>query len=181
MVHFDTWATEGTSEAGEAAKAEKLFSVIVKAREAHEGAAGSTSVFLDLCFAVQFSLYRFWGRISVMHYMDCSAGGGEESNTAEKSAEQLSTAHHQNIPEASADEGGFSCNPKVPSCRGRRRMRKYGQFIFVDLAGSERLKATGTQGAVGVSESCAINRSLFALGRVLNAVSETSQGRQQKV
>lgn len=60
-------------------------------------------------------------------------------------------------------------------------MRKYGQFIFVDLAGSERLKATGTQGTDGVSESCAINRSLFALGRVLNAVSENSQGRQQQV
>ena len=60
-------------------------------------------------------------------------------------------------------------------------MRKYGQFILVDLAGSERLKATGTEDATGMSESCAINRSLFALGRVLNAVSETSQGRQRKV
>jgi hypothetical protein len=60
-------------------------------------------------------------------------------------------------------------------------MKKYGQFIFVDLAGSEKLKASGTEGDVGVSETCAINRSLFALGRVLHAVSESSQGRNQKV
>lgn len=39
IVHFDTWAKAGSSEAGEAAQAEELFSVIVKAREAHEGAA----------------------------------------------------------------------------------------------------------------------------------------------
>jgi hypothetical protein len=38
-VHYDSWAAEGTSEAGEADKAEQLFRVIVKAREAHNGAA----------------------------------------------------------------------------------------------------------------------------------------------
>lgn len=42
IVHFDTWAKEGTSEAGEAAKAEQLFSVISKAREAHGGPATTT-------------------------------------------------------------------------------------------------------------------------------------------
>lgn len=120
--------------------------------------------------------------------MQCIAGATGPSSSAEPQI----AVHDQHAPEAGAAEESCSgqnpenhCSAQTPvhSCArpGRRRIRKYGQFIFVDLAGSERLKATGTQGSVGVAESCAINRSLFALGRVLTAVSETSQGRQQQV
>jgi hypothetical protein len=42
---------------------------------------------------------------------------------------------------------------------------RYGKITFVDLAGSERLQQTESEGAMR-AESGAINKSLFALGKV---------------
>eukprot|EP00232_Nephroselmis_pyriformis_P019793 CAMPEP_0182887266 /NCGR_PEP_ID=MMETSP0034_2-20130328/20720_1 /TAXON_ID=156128 /ORGANISM="Nephroselmis pyriformis, Strain CCMP717" /LENGTH=441 /DNA_ID=CAMNT_0025020625 /DNA_START=24 /DNA_END=1345 /DNA_ORIENTATION=+ len=48
-------------------------------------------------------------------------------------------------------------------------MKRYGRICFVDLAGSERLKETAT---VNAAETGNINKSLFALGKVISALSE---------
>jgi Kinesin motor domain len=124
----------------------------------------------------------------LLFYSGVSSPG--ERPSAPANSEQQCADHHKQVPEAGAIEGTLDCNPANSNAKSsehssvrpqRRRMKKYGQFIFVDLAGSERLNASGTEGDVGISESCAINRSLFALGRVLHAVSEASQGRNQRV
>lgn len=47
---------------------------------------------------------------------------------------------------------------------------RYGKIAFVDLAGSERLKASGSSG----EDSMSINRSLFALGNVIEKLSAQS-------
>jgi kinesin family protein 5 len=47
-----------------------------------------------------------------------------------------------------------------------------GRLVLVDLAGSETNRATGTAGAA-LREAAAINKSLSALGNVINALSET--------
>lgn len=129
--HFDSWAAAGSAEAGEAAKAEKLFSLLKRARKAHASATGG-------------------------------AGRSQSGN-------------------GTIEEPTPVAVPSNPTLRVKRRMRKYGQLVFVDLAGSERLKATGSHQGEGMNESCSINRSLFALGRVLHALSENSRGRQQPV
>lgn len=129
--HFDSWAAEGSAEAGEAAKAEKLFGILKRARQAHAHATNDTVAKVPCDVSV-------------------------------------------------AETGAVF----VPSCterRAKRRVRKYGQLIFVDLAGSERLKSTGSHQGEGMNESCAINRSLFALGRVLFALSERSKGKNRPV
>eukprot|EP00667_Euglena_gracilis_P001041 EG_transcript_1041 len=51
---------------------------------------------------------------------------------------------------------------------------------LVDLAGSERQKATGVVGKQ-LKEGCHINKSLSALGCVINALVEVSQGRARHV
>eukprot|EP01138_Halocafeteria_seosinensis_P012701 gb/GECG01012977.1/.p1 GENE.gb/GECG01012977.1/~~gb/GECG01012977.1/.p1 ORF type:complete len:1054 (+),score=126.95 gb/GECG01012977.1/:1-3162(+) len=48
---------------------------------------------------------------------------------------------------------------------------KTSKIVFVDLAGSERLKSTQSTGE-GLKETTNINRSLFALGNVISALSE---------
>jgi hypothetical protein len=60
-----------------------------------------------------------------------------------------------------------------------RRMKRYGRFVLVDLAGSERLKETERTCSESLSESCAINRSLFTLGRVISALSDNSRKRKK--
>ncbi|MEW5320487.1 MAG: hypothetical protein WDW38_011556 [Sanguina aurantia] len=57
---------------------------------------------------------------------------------------------------------------------GARGVRRYGKLCLVDLAGSERLKATGNTEREAVRETGAINKSLFTLGQVLNALSSRS-------
>jgi len=49
------------------------------------------------------------------------------------------------------------------------------QLCLVDLAGSERADKSGA-GGVALSEGCAINRSLSALGNVVAALSEGRAG-----
>lgn len=129
--HFDSWAAQGSAEAGEAAKAEELFSLLKRARRAHAHAA-----------------------VDASKLSSCNGPDSEPAPVVVPSAGQQ---------------------------RIKRRMRKYGQLVFVDLAGSERLKATGSHQGDGMQESCGINRSLFALGRVLHALSEKSKGRHQPV
>ena len=45
---------------------------------------------------------------------------------------------------------------------------KFGKVSFVDLAGSERLKDTKSAGEM-LKETSSINKSLFTLGKVLDA------------
>ena len=51
---------------------------------------------------------------------------------------------------------------------------RYGKVVFVDLAGSERLKATKSEG-VTLTETGAINKSLFTLGKVISTLSVASK------
>lgn len=50
-------------------------------------------------------------------------------------------------------------------------IRKYGKISFVDLAGSERLKETRSAGEM-LTETKKINKSLFALGKVISNLSD---------
>ncbi len=50
-------------------------------------------------------------------------------------------------------------------------IKKYGKISFVDLAGSERLKESKSQAEM-VKETGSINKSLFALGKVIKALSD---------
>ena len=55
---------------------------------------------------------------------------------------------------------------------GEENFKKFGKVSFVDLAGSERLKETKSTG-VTLKESGNINRSLFVLGKVIAALTES--------
>eukprot|EP00698_Gefionella_okellyi_P000624 TRINITY_DN1055_c0_g1_i1.p1 TRINITY_DN1055_c0_g1~~TRINITY_DN1055_c0_g1_i1.p1 ORF type:complete len:1336 (-),score=302.71 TRINITY_DN1055_c0_g1_i1:6065-10072(-) len=57
---------------------------------------------------------------------------------------------------------------------------RYARLNLVDLAGSERQKDTGTQGTA-LKEACTINRSLSALGNVINALCEVALGKSRHV
>ena len=59
-------------------------------------------------------------------------------------------------------------------------MVKFGKVVFVDLAGSERLKETKSDG-VTLTETGAINRSLFTLGKVISALSSKKKKDSQFV
>ena len=50
---------------------------------------------------------------------------------------------------------------------------RYGKIVFVDLAGSERLKDTKSEGAT-LTETGAINKSLFTLGKVISTLSSAA-------
>jgi kinesin family member 12 len=49
--------------------------------------------------------------------------------------------------------------------------KKYGKISFVDLAGSERLKESKSEGVMA-KETGSINKSLFALGKVISMLSK---------
>ena len=49
---------------------------------------------------------------------------------------------------------------------------RHGKVSFVDLAGSERVKETGAAGGT-LKEANSINKSLFTLGKVISALSES--------
>ena len=67
------------------------------------------------------------------------------------------------ISEAASEEG--------------HNFKRYGKVYFVDLAGSERLKETKSKGGM-VKETGNINRSLFALGKVISCLgSRRNQGK----
>ncbi|GMH10450.1 hypothetical protein Nepgr_012291 [Nepenthes gracilis] len=53
---------------------------------------------------------------------------------------------------------------------------KSGKLILVDLAGSEKVEKTGAEGRV-LEEAKAINKSLSALGNVINTLTCSSQGK----
>ncbi|KAL7120416.1 hypothetical protein ACP275_02G121400 [Erythranthe tilingii] len=55
-----------------------------------------------------------------------------------------------------------------------KKEKRYGKLILVDLAGSEKAERTGAEGRV-LEEAKTINKSLSALGNVINALS--SQGK----
>lgn len=64
------------------------------------------------------------------------------------------------------DDGGASCDGDVEITRGK--------MTFVDLAGSERLKHSGSEEA-GSRETSLINKSLFALGKVISILADESR------
>jgi kinesin family protein 3/17 len=53
---------------------------------------------------------------------------------------------------------------------------KVGKLNLVDLAGSERIRVTGATGKQ-LEESKKINKSLSALGNVINALTENKSGK----
>ncbi|XP_047937552.1 kinesin-like protein KIN-1 [Salvia hispanica] len=60
-------------------------------------------------------------------------------------------------------------------CQEIRKERRCGKLILVDLAGSEKAEKTGAEGRV-LEEAKTINRSLSALGNVINALSLPGKG-----
>ncbi|XP_057807835.1 kinesin-like protein KIN-1 isoform X2 [Salvia miltiorrhiza] len=56
-----------------------------------------------------------------------------------------------------------------------KKERRYGKLILVDLAGSEKAERTGAEGRV-LEEAKTINKSLSALGNVINALSSPGKG-----
>ena len=57
---------------------------------------------------------------------------------------------------------------------------KSGKLILVDLAGSEKVEKTGAEGRV-LEEAKSINKSLSALGNVINALTGGSPGKANHV
>lgn len=57
---------------------------------------------------------------------------------------------------------------------------KSGKLILVDLAGSEKVEKTGAEGRV-LEEAKTINKSLSALGNVINALTCGLQGKSNHI
>ncbi|KAK2984088.1 hypothetical protein RJ640_028552, partial [Escallonia rubra] len=57
---------------------------------------------------------------------------------------------------------------------------KTGKLILVDLAGSEKVEKTGAEGRL-LEEAKTINRSLSALGNVINALTSGAQGKANHI
>ncbi|MCD7472412.1 hypothetical protein HAX54_013646 [Datura stramonium] len=55
-------------------------------------------------------------------------------------------------------------------------LTKFGKLILVDLAGSEKVEKTGAEGKI-LEEAKTINQSLTALGKVINAMTSSTQGK----
>ncbi|XP_010278756.1 PREDICTED: kinesin-like protein KIN-1 [Nelumbo nucifera] len=64
-------------------------------------------------------------------------------------------------------------------CTGERRL-KTGKIILVDLAGSEKVEKTGAEGKV-LEEAKTINKSLSALGNVINALTSGTPGKANHI
>ncbi|XP_043722837.1 kinesin-like protein KIN-1 [Telopea speciosissima] len=58
----------------------------------------------------------------------------------------------------------------------QHRRVKTGKLVLVDLAGSEKIEKTGAEGKV-LEEAKTINKSLSALGNVINALTSGTQGK----
>lgn len=58
--------------------------------------------------------------------------------------------------------------------------KRYGKLILVDLAGSEKAEKTGAEGRV-LEEAKTINKSLSALGNVINALTSDSPGKANHI
>ncbi|XP_042476910.1 kinesin-like protein KIN-1 isoform X2 [Macadamia integrifolia] len=58
----------------------------------------------------------------------------------------------------------------------QHRRVKIGKLVLVDLAGSEKIEKTGAEGKV-LEEAKTINKSLSALGNVINALTSGTQGK----
>ncbi|KAJ0636244.1 putative plus-end-directed kinesin ATPase [Helianthus annuus] len=55
-----------------------------------------------------------------------------------------------------------------------------GKLVLVDLAGSEKVEKTGAEGRV-LEEAKTINKSLSALGNVINALTSGQQGKANHI
>ena len=89
-------------------------------------------------------------------------GGGDELGDRAAALASLDLQGSSSSMGIGIGIGGFAAaSPAV---------RRYGKAIFVDLAGSERLSDSGSAGGM-LRETGAINKSLFALGNVICALS----------
>ncbi|CAA3006832.1 kinesin-like protein KIN-1 [Olea europaea var. sylvestris] len=61
-----------------------------------------------------------------------------------------------------------------------KKEKRSGKVILVDLAGSEKVEKTGAEGRV-LEEAKTINKSLSALGNVINALTGSPQGRANHI
>lgn len=57
---------------------------------------------------------------------------------------------------------------------------KFGKLILVDLAGSEKVEKTGAEGRI-LEEAKTINKSLSALGNVINALTSSPSGKSNHI
>lgn len=84
------------------------------------------------------------------------------------------------MPQAAG--AGAPAEDPAEALQGLASFRRLGKISFVDLAGSERLKETrrtdGADPGAAVWETGNINRSLFALGKVISALADRSAGRE---
>lgn len=55
-----------------------------------------------------------------------------------------------------------------------------GKLVLVDLAGSEKVEKTGAEGRV-LEEAKTINKSLSALGNVINALTSSPHGKANHI
>ena len=73
-----------------------------------------------------------------------------------------------------ADDSGGGCGGGgPPTSPSRTSAQRYGRISLLDLAGSENVRTSQSQGA-GLKEAGSINKSLFALGQVIKALSHSS-------
>ena len=162
-VHFDSWAAPGSAEDADAAQGEQLLALLEKARallsepggdgDGEREAAGQTDA----------------------NASDTGGGGGSRVNVTRDDA----TISAATLDSGRSAQAGAACSMASAHAGDRqavhagaaapRRMKRYGKLMLVDLAGSERLKETGSACA---AETGAINKSLFTLGQVLQALGE---------
>jgi hypothetical protein len=84
--------------------------------------------------------------------------GSHELNMDSSRSHSLFTVHVESVSDKASDDDG----PPVT---------RFGKITFVDLAGSERLKQSKSSGDT-MKETGSINKSLFALGKVISALGE---------
>ena len=202
-LHFDSWAEAGSAEDQDAAQGEQLYQLLQRAR-AVMGASGEESVPAaasddDDGFEASGGGGGDGGastRTETMSQGDVASLGVVEaqihdSPNATRSASQRSGRSVVDTPGPSRSLDSCTAAAASPS-QGHdgapvaahsisRRMKRYGKLVLVDLAGSERLKASGSSGSAAVTETGAINKSLFTLGQVLHALSCKRGGRPQQV
>ncbi|KAK3233486.1 hypothetical protein CYMTET_56226 [Cymbomonas tetramitiformis] len=79
---------------------------------------------------------------------------------------------HEMNKDSSRSHSVMTCHVESTTSKDGQTITKYGKVSFVDLAGSERLKQSKSAGGTQLKETGSINRSLFALGKVISALGE---------
>lgn len=183
-LHVNSWATAGSAEDADAEQGEQLLQIVQRARALLHGdtsdavGEGDAAAPLDLPDAGEPALPDAQrhnnGPVSVEP--SSAAINADGTSAAHVDQSQNSAAGHNAAHDAQGQHSSCGATERSKAMPEVRRMKRYGKLVLVDLAGSERLKATGSEGVAAVAETGAINRSLFALGQVLHALSARKPG-----